>query len=501
MPQAISTNVEGSAAATAQAPQRGRSLLDMLARGAGIYALANFATRALNFLLLPLYTRFLTPADYGVISLAEIIATAFVTIAGFGFEPALRRLYFHYAENSEEQRQYVGTVLRFILAAIAVGVVLCFAMASVTPREWFSVQFFPYVALALGTAAAAQLTQHRLALFEIRRRPQLYALWVALLFALTASFTIWFVVGTRGGARGMLAGKLLASAFVALISLAALCPWLSAKWQWRFVRETWPLAWPLMPHQLMALGLVIADRFLLEHYRSLAEVGIYSLAYTCGMAMYLMTTSLLQSWSPMFFDLARQGDSAKPQLGRLSSALAIALTAIAAVGALLAPVLVRLLDPRYRGLAALVPLVIAGYLFHGFFALLQLPILQSQRSRPILYASSVALVTNLALNILWIPHWGMYGAAYATVAGYALEALIMFALAQRIHPLTYAHTRILGTLAIFGAAVAFAEIVPASRTLWGAGVALACATLTMLALLRNSFSVLLTKVAEGRHAQ
>lgn len=477
MPQAISTNVEGSTARTAQAPERGRSLLGVLARGAGIYALANFATRALNFFLLPLYTRFLTPADYGVITLAEILATAVVTIVAFGFEPALRRLYFHYAENSTEQCRYVGSVLRFSLATVALGVALCFAMASVTSQAWFSVRFFPYVALALGTAAAAHLTQYRLALFEIRRRPLLYALWAALWFALTAGFTIWFVVAARGGARGMLAGKLLASAVVALLSIATLWPWLSAKWEWRFVRETWPLAWPLMPHQLMALGLVIADRFLLEHYRTLAEVGIYSLAYTCGMAMYLVTSSMLQSWSPMFFDLARQGDSSKSQLGRLSSVLAIVLTAIATLGALLAPVLVRLLDPRYRELAALVPLVIAGYLFHGFFALLQLPILQSERSRPILYASSVALATNLALNILWIPHWGMHGAAYATVAGYALEALVMLAFAQRIHPLSYAHSRILGMLALFGAAVAFAEMVPASQTLWAAGIALACVAL------------------------
>lgn len=466
-------------------------MLSALMRGAGIYAAANFATRALNFFLLPLYTRFLSPADYGTISLAEIVATIFITLAGFGFEPALRRLYFRHAEGSNEQRRYVGSVLRFTLAAIAMGVALCFLVASNTARGgiWFSVKFFPYVALALATTAMSQVTQYCLTLFENRRRPRMYALWVVLLFALTAAFTLWLVIGTREGAQGMLAGKLLAAGVVAAISAATLWPWLKAKWEWRFVRETWPLAWPLMPHQLMALGLVIADRFLLEHYRNLAEVGIYSLAYTCGMAMFLVTSSLLQSWAPMYFDLARQGEMAKPKLGGLSSSLAVGLTAIAALGALLAPPLVRLLDARYAELATLIPLVIAGYLFHGFFALLQLPLLQSERSRPILYASSVALSVNLALNVLWIPRWGMHGAAYATIAGYVVEAMVMFAFAQSIHPLYYTSGRVLAMLAIFFAAVMLAELVPASRTVWGAGITVAGLVLATWAMLRAERSL------------
>lgn len=497
MPQAVSTNADGSATAVAQAPQRGKSPLAALTFGAGLYAVANFATRALNFLLLPLYTRFLTPSDYGIISLAEIIATVLVAIAGFGFEPALRRLYFRYAEGSPEQRQYVGSVLRFSLSAIALAVVICFLIAQFGPRAWFSIQFFPYIALALGTTAAGQATQYCLALFESRQRPRLYALWVALLFALTAGCTIWLVVAARGGAQGMLAGKLLAAAVTAFISVAALWPWLKSKWEWRFVRETWPLAWPLMPHQLTALGLVVADRFLLQHYRTLSEVGIYSLAYACGMAMYLGTTSLLQAWSPMFFDLARQGDTTRLQLGRLSSTLAVGLTALATLGALLAPPLVRLLDARYAELATLIPLVIAGYLVHGFFALLQLPILQAERSRPILYTSAAALAANLILNFLWIPRWGMHGAAYATIVGYTLEALMMFTFAQRIHPLSYSRAGIFGMLAIFVAAVAFVEVIPPPHTLSRLALAFASALLAIGLVLGKSFDSLVAELSEA----
>ena len=70
-----------------------------------------------------------------------------------------------------------------------------------------------------------------------------------------------------------------------------------------------PLSLPLVPHMLLALGLVAADRLILQRFRSMQEVGVYSLAYTLGMMMFLVTVSVAQAWSPMFYRMASQGDA------------------------------------------------------------------------------------------------------------------------------------------------------------------------------------------------
>ncbi|HYX69144.1 MAG TPA: oligosaccharide flippase family protein [Terriglobales bacterium] len=432
-----------------------------LMRGSALYALANFGIKALNFFLLPLYTRFLSPADYGTISLAETIAAVAATLFGMGLEPGVRRLYFQYVEDSGELARYLSSVLRFAVLVTGAVVTLVFLTGPAFLR-WvdphFAVPFYPYVALAVGAAALSQFVQYRLGLYQAEARPKAYGLLSLVFFLATAGSAIALVVFVRWGAYGMLLGKLVAAAALALVSFGLLGRWLRHALAWRYVRETLPLSLPLVPHGLMALGLVAADRFILERYRSLDEVGLYSLAYTLGMVMFLVTLSIAQAWQTIFFDTARTGDaSGRRMLGQLSSGLALLLSGIAMLGALLAPDFVRLLDPRYLPAGRLIPWVIGGYLFHAFFGLFQLSALQGKRTQFILFASLVAFAVNLALNLWWIPIWGMYGAAYATTAAYALEAVLMYIYAQRIFPLPYDRWRMLAALAVFGGALALTQ--------------------------------------------
>ena len=433
-----------------------------LVRGSALYALANFGIRALNFLLLPLYTRFLTPADYGVISLAEIIAAVAAGVFGLGLEPGVRRLYFQYAEDRAELARYLSSLLRF--AGLASGGVVALALFA-GPRllHWadphFSVPFYPYAALAIGAAALSQFVQYRLALYQAEAQPKAYGLLSLAFFIATAAGSIALVVAARWGALGMLLAKLVAAAALALVSLWLLRHWLRNALQWRFVRETLPLSLPLVPHSLMALGLVVADRFILEHYRALDEVGLYSMAYALGMVMFLVGLSIGQAWQTIYFDTARAGDPAgRAMLGRLFSQLVIFLSAIALLGALLAPDAVRILDPRYHSIGCLIPWVIGGYLLHALFGFFNLAAMQGKRTKFILFASALAFVANLGLNLWWVPIWGMYGAAYATLAAYGLEAVVMYVYAQRVFFLPYQWTRIAPALAVFAVGLGLTQI-------------------------------------------
>jgi O-antigen/teichoic acid export membrane protein len=436
------------------------TLASRLVRGSAVYGAATFATKALSFVLLPLYTRFLTPADYGTISLAETIAAVLAACFGLGLEPGMRRMYFQYVGDREQLGSYLSSVLRFAAASTAVIAALAMLggpplLRLLDPR--FSVPFFPYAALAIVTAALAHIVQYRLGLYQAEERPRSYALLAALTTVCTAAGAIVLVVFVRWGALGMLVGKLIAAVVAAAAALALLWRWVRQPAHWRYVRETLPLTLPLIPHNLMALGLVVADRFILEHYRTLAEVGLYSLAYTFGMVMYMVAASIGQAWQPIFFDAARD-DGSRNVLGRMSSALAIFLTAVAVFGSLIAHDFTRVLDPRYRAVGGLIPWIIAGYLLHAWFGLFQLSAWQGKRTKFILLASLLACATNIALNLWWIPRWGMYGAAYATAAAYALEALLMYVYAQRVYRLAYQWVRLAGALAVFAAALVVAQL-------------------------------------------
>jgi len=245
---------------------------------------------------------------------------------------------------------------------------------------------------------------------------------------------------------------LFAAALATTGAIYLLRTWLAAPFEWKFVRETLPFSLPLVPHQLMALCLVAADRLILAHYRSLQEVGLYSLAYTLGMAMFLVALSIGQAWQPIYFETARS-NGGRHTLGNLSSSMAVLLTAIAIFGVQIASYFTHLLDSQYFPVGRLIPWIIGSYLLHAFFGLFQLALLEAKKTKFILAASAAAFFLNLALNLWLIPLLGMYGAAYATLVAYGAEALVMYFYAQRVFFLPYDWRRMFAALALL--AIAF----------------------------------------------
>jgi O-antigen/teichoic acid export membrane protein len=326
--------------------------------------------------------------------------------------------------------RYVSSVLRFGAVLTITLTALAFVVGPhllqrVAPH--FAVPFFPYIALAIGTAAANQTVDYRLGLYQSEQRPLAFSLMASASFLMTAGSALLLVVLLRRGAVGMLTGKLMGAAGSLLVAAIVSRKWWAGGFEWKFVRESLPIALPLLPHLLLALGLVVADRFILEYYRNLGEVGVYSVAYTFGMVMYLVTASISQAWSPLFYDVARNGREGQRTLGRLFSGLSLLLVAIAVFGSLIAQdVVSHFLDKRYSSAGRLVPWIIAGYLFHALYGILQPSLLQARRVGFMWVVSGVALVANIGLNFLWIPRWGMYGAAYATMAAYVIEAAMMY---------------------------------------------------------------------------
>lgn len=430
-----------------------------LARGSAVYGLANFGIKGLGFVLILVYTRFLTPAEYGAVTLAETVAIVAALLWGLSLSAGMRRLYFEHVDDPANLRLYLSTVFRGAALAITAGFAITFLVLPPVLR-WtrFPLSFYPLVALAVGVAAAATIADLRLTLYQTEERPKAYLFFSLLVMAGNAAASLALVVGVRLGAFGLLTGRLVGAMIAAAAAILLLRRWLGAGWHGLYFRQTMSVSLPLVPHQFMAMALLVADRFVLGRYRSFAEVGLYSFAYTLGMVMHLVALSLGQAWAPLFFDAGRTGNSARLILGRVNSGLVLLITAVGCIGALFAQPFTRwLLDPRYHAAGRLIPWVIGAYLLHAFFGLFQLAAIQAKATRYILYASSTAAAVNLALNIWWIPKWGMYGAAYATLAGYAIEAAGMHFFAQRIFPLPYDGKRIAAALLIFALVLALTQ--------------------------------------------
>ena len=474
-----------------------RDLFRRVAGASALYGLANFGIRALNFLLLPLYTRFLTPTDYGLITLAETFAAFLALVMGLGFDSALQRLYFHYVDDPSALASYLGSTIKFALVASAFAVLL--TVTAGTPiLHAFAPRFdvpYRFLIWAIITAASAQFLQYKLVVFQSEGRPQRYISLTVASFVLTASFAVALVVFAHRGASGMLLGKLAAALIGLCLTLFLFSGALRAPFHWNYVRETLAIGVPLVPHQLMAGGLMVADRFILGYYRNLSEVGLYSIAYTLGGVMSLVTLSLTQAWAPAYYDLARKEEAGRRAMGRICSELAVVLSAIACFGTLIAQDFVaHFLDHRYVAAGRIVPWIIGAYFAHSIFTMFSLAVVQARQTQWMMLVSFVAFVVNTAMNFALIPRWGMYGAAYATIVAYVVEVLVMYFVAQRLYPLNYDLRRIFAAVGVFLIALVATQVNwPGSQRLLAlASAAVLCLSSLAALGLRHAVSLLRT---------
>ncbi|HEY4934475.1 MAG TPA: oligosaccharide flippase family protein [Terriglobales bacterium] len=477
-----------------------RDLVRRVAGDSALYGLANFGIRALNFLLLPLYTRFLTPTDYGLITLAETFAAFLALVIGLGFDSALQRLYFHYVDDPSALASYLGSTIKFALMASAFAVLLT-TTAGTPILHAFAPRFdvpYRFLIWAIVTAAAAQFLQYKLLVFQSEGKPQRYISLSVASFVLTASFAVALVVFAHRGASGMLVGKLTASLIGLCLTLVLFSGALRAPFHWNYVRETLAIGVPLVPHQLMAGGLMVADRFILGYYRNLSEVGVYSIAYTLGGVMSLVTLSLSQAWAPTYYDLARKEEAGRRAMGRICSELAVVLSAVACFGALIArDFIAHFLDHRYMAAGRIVPWIIGAYFAHSIFSMFSLAVVQARRTQWLMPVSFVAFVVNTAMNFALIPRWGMYGAAYATIVAYVVEALVMYFVAQRLYPLKYDLRRIFASVGVFLIALITTQVnwSDGHRLLALAVVGLLCLSLLAALGLKHAISLMQTRRA------
>jgi O-antigen/teichoic acid export membrane protein len=408
-----------------------------------VYGSADVFVNVVNFLLVPVYTAYLAPSQYGTLALLILFSTVAKILFRLGLDSGFFRVHYDLA-TAEEQRRLAGTVALF---AGAVGTVLFAAVVLVSPaiaRLLLGVDGRPsLVVLAaadvyLGTFAFVPLN-----LLRIQDRSALFSTLSAVRHTVNTVLKVVLVV-SGWGVAGILWSDLVATAVFVLALLPVLRRYASLALSGRALREVLAFSLPKVPHGLMVQLQNFADRKILDLFVSRAELGIYQVGYTFGTAVRFAGAAFEPAWGPFVYSQLGKKD-APATLGRVAT---YAWAVIATLGLGLAVLGRELLmvmtwrRPEYWAAAPVVPVVTLAYVLHGGFLLTSIGIGISKKARYYPLITAAAAGTNLAANFLLIPRWGIMGAAWATVASYAVMAAMGFAISRRLYPIPFEAGRI-----------------------------------------------------------
>lgn len=418
-----------------------------LLQASGLYLIGDLISRGIIFLLLPIITIYITPSDYGIISLAVMLQSLVSMM--LSFRGVINR--FYYQHDIEERNQFLGSFWLFLILGAAAAILVIMFLGKPVLHFFFpSLPFYPFVPMILLTAysniAFLFVAQDY---FQAKLNAKVHILISITTSIVTAIATIWLVVFQHNGAEGYLLGGLVAAGYAACISGWLLSREVRVSVNWKLVKPGILFGIPMLPHFFFHWVLGLSDRVILDHFTTLEKVGIYSLGYQFGLALQFIYAALNKSLVPIFSQAATSS-KAFNSLTKISTLHVLAVSFLGLAGIiLLRPLLLMLFPVEYHSAQHLLPWIILGVMFVGYYYLpmnLITMTIGKTTMAPIL--TFIAGAVNIGLNLYFVPKVGVMAAAYNTAIGYGVLLILMFTVSQRLRPIKYEWGRLARIYAI-----------------------------------------------------
>ncbi len=429
--------------------------LQRLATTGAAYTAASVLSKLIAVALLPLYTHYLAPADYGA---AEVLFAAVVSasiVVRLGVIEALLRFYYQADENPD---RVVSTSFAALFWPATVGAAIALPFAGPISDALLDTHAPGLVRIAIGGLWVLTLYEFLLTLFRIEERARAYFVTTLANVLVTIPVTVALVVGADEGARGLLLGSYATGAAFVIGLLVLHRRRLSLRIELPLFGRLMRFGLPTMPAELSLYSLNFIDRLILVRYAGLAEAGLYSLAVKFAQAVNVLVRGFQLAWPPLAYSI-RDDDEARRAYALVVTWFATC-CAFAVTGLwLLARWIVRALAaPEYFGSFKAIGLIATGVTLYALYMVLVVILGRTGRTGFNFPATAAATVANVALNLALVPSLGIVGAGLALVASYVVVLVLMYAFTQRLFPVPYEWGRLARVVLVSAALVGIGEL-------------------------------------------
>jgi O-antigen/teichoic acid export membrane protein len=416
--------------------------LGRLARHSAVYGLGGLISRILAVLLLPLYTRYLTPADYGQVETLVAGTTVLTIVLRAGISSAFFRFYFD-SREATARRTVLRTSFWFTMVSSSLGLALVVVLSEPISSLLFGQDGAADLVRASAVALWAQMNYEQLtALFRAEERSAAFVAASLTNVLLTIGATVLLVVVLDQGPLGVIVGNFTGTLLVYLALLGYRREQLGLQLDRGLLRRMNRFGLPLVPTALFLWVTSFSDRLFLVQLADAAEVGLYSVGVRIASAMVLLLAAFRTAWPAFAYSIERDEEARRTYAFVLTyvvllcswAALALALASPWLVGWLAAPAFAE--ASRVVG-----PLAFAAVAF-GAYIVIAIGSGRARRTGFNWVVTGAAAVVNVALNLALIPPYGMMGAAVATVAAYAVMFAGMAWWSQHVYPAPYQWRRV-----------------------------------------------------------
>lgn len=403
-----------------------------------VYGAGILLSRTVAFIMLPVYTRFLTPADYGALQLVAMTLEVVSIVAGSRIAQGVFRFY-HKADTESERQDVLGTALVMLGTAYVLASLAMFAGSGALAELIFgSPDGQLLIQVASGQLAFEAFILVPFAFLQVSNRSTTYFRVSATRLALQVGFNLVFVVGFRLAALGVLLGNLIAAMVMGTYLSLTMIREIGFRFSRPAARDLLRFGIPLVLTQVATFIGTYGDRYVLQKESGEAVVGLYALAYQFGFLLFAVGFNPFKTvWDPNRFAIAKRHDRDDIYARGFVYCNVVLFTVAVLIVTFVADFLGIVADPAFYTASRVVPIVVIAYVFQAWEHYTNLGIMIRERTEAITVANWAAAGVAIVGYLTLIPRYLAFGAAWATVIAFGFRFVLIYGMAQRLWPVRY----------------------------------------------------------------
>ena len=444
---------------------RGESKL--LARHSIVYGLGNMLSKVVGFLMLPIYTRFLSPKDYGTLELLTLTSEVIAIIISGRISSGIARFYFQYDDDGDRAAVITTSIIGVaVLSGVGI-IVACYfrnRISSLVLHDSSLGYFFLIAFVGLWISLVSEIGFLYLRIIKSSGR---FIGWSLAKLVLALSMNIYFVVVVKSGVIGILYSRVIAGSFIIVTLVLPLLYRMDIRISKAKLLELLRFSIPLVPASLANMVVLVSDRFFLGSIVSLGEVGIYSLANRFAVIPgYFISAPFMQIWTVRRLEVYKEPNS-EEVMGTVFTYFCLLMVAVGLSVAIFAKDAIQIMAAKeFWNAWRLVPILVIAQVVLSFFQHFNMGILISKKTKYFLIIDSVNACIALFLYYMLIPRYGALGTAIGSLVAYTFRVLLVYIITIRFYRI---HVEIVRILKIFttGALVYLGCMWISSPSIWG----------------------------------
>lgn len=411
-----------------------------------LYSFNSILIKAINLILLPIYTKILPPKDYGTINLINSFYEVAIYICAFSVYSAIIRFYADYKDNSDKLKRFYSTVIIFVTVS---GIFFMFMgfISHELLTSWFfeGIPFYPVIVIALLNLTFICLRNiHQSIMQGMQQGKKLITLNLSV-FIMQAGINLLFICIFKLGAIGILLSSLIVDTVYMFYMLFDLKRHNLITFCFDFIilGEVLSYSVPLLPHNLSTHIASFASRIFINNSSSLASVGLYSVASQFSLVIDTIQSSVNKAFVPWFYGvISENSQGGKREAVNLSRLLLILYSLLyICIGLFSQEVILLLTSENYFLAWTVIPILVIAFSVKSlYYFFVNILFYYKETAKKIFIATITGSLADILLAVLLVPRYGMYGAACAFLIAKIIVVTIVILLSKKHDDIGYRAT-------------------------------------------------------------